>query len=127
MLYGLGSRRHVKFTAADHPATMLVSANIGNIRAWIALLFGLLFASPALAQPILLRPARVFDGVNPAPHEGWSVLVDGDRISAVGPNLAAPAGARVIDLPGTTLTPDLGGTATTTQVGDAITAALGRG
>ncbi len=67
----------------------------------------LLAAAPAVAEPILLKPARVFDGVNPAPHEGWSVLVDGDRIVAAGPNVAAPAGARTIDLPGTTLTPGL--------------------
>src|SRR6185369_11681984 len=33
-----------------------------------------LFAAPALADTLLLRPARVFDGVNPVPHEGWSVL-----------------------------------------------------
>jgi imidazolonepropionase-like amidohydrolase len=66
-----------------------------------------LVAAPAFAQPILIHPARVFDGVNPVPHEGWSVLVDGDRIVAAGPNVAAPAGARTIELPGTTLTPGL--------------------
>ncbi|HEX8380138.1 MAG TPA: amidohydrolase family protein, partial [Allosphingosinicella sp.] len=64
-------------------------------------------AAPAGEAAILLRPARVFDGVNPRPHEGWSVLVRGERIEAVGPALAAPAGARVIDLPGTTLMPGL--------------------
>jgi imidazolonepropionase-like amidohydrolase len=58
-------------------------------------------------QAVLLRPARVFDGLDPRPHEGWSVLVRGERIEAVGPNLAAPAGARVIDLPGTTLMPGM--------------------
>jgi imidazolonepropionase-like amidohydrolase len=62
---------------------------------------------PALADPILLKPTRVFDGVNPQPHEGWSVLVDGDRIAAVGPNLTAPAGTRTIDLPGATLMPGM--------------------
>jgi len=66
-----------------------------------------LLAAPAFAQPILIHPARVFDGVNPTPHEGWSVLVDADRIVAAGPNVAAPAGARTIELPGTTLTPGL--------------------
>ena len=41
-------------------------------------------------------------------HEGWSVRVKGERIDAVGPESAtAAAGARVIDLPGTTLTPGL--------------------
>jgi imidazolonepropionase-like amidohydrolase len=56
---------------------------------------------------LLLRPARVFDGVNPRPHEGWSVIVRGERIEAVGPGLKAPAGARIIDLPGTTLMPGM--------------------
>jgi imidazolonepropionase-like amidohydrolase len=59
------------------------------------------------AQPILLHPARVFDGVNPQPHEGWSVLVEGDKIAAAGPSVAAPAGANVIELPGATLTPGM--------------------
>jgi imidazolonepropionase-like amidohydrolase len=69
----------------------------------------LVLAAPAAAQeaPILLRPARVFDGVDPRPHEGWSVLVRGDRIEAVGPNIAAPPNARVIELPGTTLMPGM--------------------
>jgi imidazolonepropionase-like amidohydrolase len=77
------------------------------MRRLILLLAALLFAVPAMAEPILLRPARVFDGVNPQPHEGWSVLVEGDRIAAAGPNLAAPPGARVIDLPGATLMPGM--------------------
>ena len=83
------------------------SAAFAAFRASGVLLLALLFASPALAQPVLLRPARVFDGVNPQPHEGWSVLVDGDRIAGAGPSLAAPAGARTIDLPGSTLMPGL--------------------
>jgi len=73
-----------------------------------ALLFlSLLSAAPAAAESILLRPAAVFDGVDPHPHAGWSVLVDGDRIAAVGPNLTAPPGAKVIDLPGETLIPGM--------------------
>jgi imidazolonepropionase-like amidohydrolase len=63
--------------------------------------------TPALADALLLKPARVFDGVNPQPHQGWSVLVDGNRIAAVGPNITAPAGARTIDLPATTLIPGM--------------------
>jgi imidazolonepropionase-like amidohydrolase len=75
------------------------------IRRLVALL--LFAASPALADTLLLRPARVFDGVNPQPHEGWSVLVEGKKIAAVGPNLTEPADARTIDLPGTTLIPGM--------------------
>ncbi len=64
-------------------------------------------AAPGEAPALLLRPARVFDGVAPRPHRGWSVLVRGDRIEAAGPDLAAPAGAKVVDLPGMTLMPGL--------------------
>src|SRR4051794_22319927 len=71
------------------------------------LLSALLLATPALADTVLLRPARVFDGINATPHEGWSVLVDGDKIAAAGPNLTAPAGARTIDLPAATVMPGM--------------------
>jgi imidazolonepropionase-like amidohydrolase len=56
----------------------------------------------------LLRPARVWTEGEPA-HTGWVVLVQGDRIAAVGPEASvnAPAGAAVIDLPGETLIPGL--------------------
>lgn len=66
--------------------------------------------APATAQPkgaILLKPARVFDGVDPKPHEGWQVLVQDDRITAIGSSIPVPAGARVIELPGETLMPGL--------------------
>ena len=55
----------------------------------------------------LLTPARVFDGMEM--HEGWSVLVRGDRITAAGPTstVSAPANARRIDLAGMTLMPGL--------------------
>ncbi|HEX8848685.1 MAG TPA: amidohydrolase family protein [Gemmatimonadaceae bacterium] len=71
-------------------------------------------ASTAAAQApastdtlLLLRPARVFDGMEV--HDGWSVLVRGEKIAAAGPasQVGSPAGARVIDLPGTTLMPGL--------------------
>jgi imidazolonepropionase-like amidohydrolase len=60
-------------------------------------------------QSTLLKPARVFDGIAAEPHEGWAVLVTGDKIAAVGPaaDVRAPAGATTVDLPGTTLLPGL--------------------
>ena len=63
--------------------------------------------SAAAADAVtILKPARVWDG--DAMHEGWTVRVKGERIDAVGPEASATAaGARVIDLPGTTLTPGL--------------------
>ncbi len=53
----------------------------------------------------LLVPDRVFDGE--AMHEGWSVLVDDTMIAEAGPGIRAPAGATVIELPGTTLMPGM--------------------
>jgi imidazolonepropionase-like amidohydrolase len=66
-----------------------------------------LSSGPSAQTPgIVLRPARVFDG--DVLREGWGVRVKSDRIDAVGPAEAiAAAGAMVIDLPGTTLTPGL--------------------
>ena len=65
--------------------------------------------APPAGPPILLVPDRVWDAVDAAPHDGWVVLVRGDRIEAVGPRLqvAAPADATTIALPGTTLMPGL--------------------
>jgi imidazolonepropionase-like amidohydrolase len=60
-------------------------------------------------KPLLLKPARVFDGVKPEPHDGWVVLVRGEKIEAVGPadQVKAPDDARAIDLPGMMLLPGL--------------------
>ena len=64
---------------------------------------------PEPSTPIVLRPARVFDGVSPPAHEGWVVVVVGDRITAAGPSgqVKVPEGARIIELPGQTLLPGL--------------------
>jgi imidazolonepropionase-like amidohydrolase len=70
----------------------------------------------ASAQPtapasnlVLLAPDRVFTGTEDAAHEGWVVLVKGDRIAAVGPRaqVTAPPGTQTVALPGTTLMPGL--------------------
>ncbi len=62
--------------------------------------------TPAAPAVTILKPARVFDG--DTMHEGWAVRVRGERIDAVGPEASvAAAGAKMIDLPGTTLTPGL--------------------
>ena len=57
------------------------------------------------ADVTLLRPDRVFDGETM--HAGWSVLVRGERIEAVGASVTAPADAQTIALPGTSLLPGL--------------------
>src|SRR5580765_1220780 len=55
----------------------------------------------------LIKPARVFDGE--ALHDGWVVLVQGQRIQAAGPasSVTAPPNTETVDLPGTTLLPGL--------------------
>src|SRR5919201_1862187 len=63
-------------------------------------------AAPTAPAVTVLRPARVFDGESM--REGWAVRVKGERIDAVGAAAGVgDASARVIDLPGTTLTPGL--------------------
>ncbi|QJD96899.1 amidohydrolase family protein [Mucilaginibacter robiniae] len=56
---------------------------------------------------ILLKPDRVFDGHEM--HNGWWVLVHGNRIQAVGPSIEiqAPSTAKVMELKGTTLMPGM--------------------
>ena len=75
------------------------------VAGWLALM-----AAPAIAAPegaILLKPAAVFTADDSSLHRGWSVLVVGERIAAVGPDVAAPPGARTLNLPGATLLPGL--------------------
>jgi imidazolonepropionase-like amidohydrolase len=66
--------------------------------------------APAESRPpTLLVPARVWDGSAARPHDGWAVLVRGDRIEWVGAlaALTVPSGTTTVDLPGTTLIPGL--------------------
>jgi imidazolonepropionase-like amidohydrolase len=62
----------------------------------------------AAPTPVLLSPDRVWTG-DGAPHSGWAVLVADGRIQAVGPaaEIAVPADAERIALPGKTLIPGL--------------------
>ncbi len=65
--------------------------------------------SPAPETVYVLKPARVFDGESAQLHENWAILVRGQKIVSVGSaaTLNAPAGAKIIDLPGLTLMPGL--------------------
>ncbi len=60
-------------------------------------------------QSLVLKPARVFDGVTAQPHEGWVVVVAGEKIVAAGlaKDIRLPEKHRLIDLPNTTLLPGL--------------------
>jgi imidazolonepropionase-like amidohydrolase len=60
-------------------------------------------------QAYLLKPAHVFDGESAQLHDGWAILVRGQKIETAGPlnTINAPRDAKVIDLPGLTLMPGL--------------------
>ena len=97
-----------------------MTANLTRVSRQVALAL-LMFVCPATAtlaqrapgapadNAVLLVPDRVFVGTEDVAHTGWAVLVRGDRIAGVGPadRLTVPAGARRIELPGTTLLPGL--------------------
>jgi imidazolonepropionase-like amidohydrolase len=70
-----------------------------------AFVASLVLASGARAA-VVLEPDAVWTPGDAAPHAGWVVTVDGERIVSVGPKGAAPAG-EVIRLAGTTLIPGL--------------------
>jgi imidazolonepropionase-like amidohydrolase len=63
----------------------------------------------AATTTYLLKADRVFDARSEQTHAGWAVLVQGDKIAAVGPasDIHAPVDTKEIDLPGTTLMPGM--------------------
>jgi imidazolonepropionase-like amidohydrolase len=75
---------------------------------WLLAGLALVVAGSAAAQErdTLIRGARIFDGTG-APAKVGNVLVRGDRIVAVGPDVRAPKGGRVVDARGLTLIPGL--------------------
>ncbi len=64
-----------------------------------------LWCGVSLAEPVAIVADRVIDGVGDRARTGTVVVVDGERIVAIGDRSAIPAGAKVIELPGRTLMP----------------------
>jgi len=67
----------------------------------------LLLAVLALQQPgvTAIRAGTLIDGTGAAPVKNAVIVMQGDRITAVGTNVPVPAGATVIDLSGETVLP----------------------
>jgi imidazolonepropionase-like amidohydrolase len=63
--------------------------------------------SPLVSRPVVLHAARLLDVANGKVIAPGEVLVEGERIAAVGASVDHPAGAEVIDLGDTTLMPGL--------------------
>lgn len=65
----------------------------------------LLAGAQAIAEPVALVADRVIDGVGKTARDNMVVVVDGERIVAVGDRSVIPAGAKVVELAGQTLMP----------------------
>ncbi len=61
----------------------------------------------APARALAISGAAVFDGRADAPHQGWTIVVQGDRIAAAGRDAVAPPGATAVDLRGRTVMPGM--------------------
>jgi imidazolonepropionase-like amidohydrolase len=70
-------------------------------------LSGAAFADEDSGQSTLFRDVRVFDGTSTELTEPTQVLIQGNRIAAIGRKLDGPADARVIEGQGRTLMPGL--------------------
>ncbi len=70
-----------------------------------ALLFAVALATPTAAETILIRDGRVVTNSAAGVIESGDVLITDGRIAALGANIAAPRGARVIDAQGRYVTP----------------------
>ncbi len=71
---------------------------------------GCILASALLAQTpetIAIKCGKLFDGKNDKLLDNQTIIVQGNRITAVGANISIPANARVIDLSKTTVLPGL--------------------
>jgi imidazolonepropionase-like amidohydrolase len=86
---------------------VIQAAEKRSVAGFLVCLLAIQALGQSTSQTTVLRPARVFDGESV--HENWVVVVSGEKIERAGPaaNVNAPAGARLVELPGTTLLPGL--------------------
>ncbi|MDR1711012.1 MAG: amidohydrolase family protein [Propionibacteriaceae bacterium] len=54
-----------------------------------------------------IKAGKLYNGLDEGLHEGWKVLVKGNVIAEVGPEVAQPDSARVVDLSHLTVTPGM--------------------
>ncbi len=73
----------------------------------LALLFLVAAAPEPAPKVVAVRAGRLIDGQGGPPVRDAVILIQGDRVTTVGPGLAIPAGAEVIDLSRKTVLPGL--------------------
>lgn len=69
------------------------------------LIASLIIATPAFAETVLIRDGRVVTNGSAGVIENGDVLIVDGRVSAVGANVAAPRGARIVEAQGRYVTP----------------------
>lgn len=77
------------------------------VRLYGLVLCALMISASAAATPIALVADRVIDGRADRPLAQTTIVVEGDRIQAIGDRDIIPKDAEVIELPGTTLMPGM--------------------
>ncbi len=81
---------------------------VGLASVWVTMASALVNAQGGgSSQRVAIRAARLIDGKSEVTVSNGVVLVEGEKITAVGSGLAIPADARVIDLGDATLLPGL--------------------
>ena len=95
----------------DRLGSELLRSNLTRrsvLAAMVALLMVVLCATPAFAaETIAIVAAHLIDGKSDQVRDGLAVLIEGDRIIAIGDVEIIPADARVIDLGSATILPGL--------------------
>jgi imidazolonepropionase-like amidohydrolase len=71
----------------------------------VAVLAGVTLPLPLTAQVTAIRAGTLIDGTGAPPVSDAVILIEAGRITAVGQDVAVPAGARIIDLSGQTVMP----------------------
>src|SRR5690242_84814 len=68
-----GGRRKVKFSGGSQNRPIPTGGIMRNVNGWALIACGLIVGGTRAedAGTLVLRPARVFDGVNAQPHAGW--------------------------------------------------------
>lgn len=76
---------------------------------WTGLLLGTLAATAHAQQPLVYTHATLIDASAPAARAGWTLIINGERITDLFPDgkKPLPRGARVVDLAGTYVIPGL--------------------
>src|SRR5688572_11416493 len=94
----------------NNEGTVMLHTRIHLLRALVGLFLATALAATAQAQTVTLtaiKCGRLFDGKTLALQENAVLLIEGNKIRAVGRSVAIPAEAKVIDLSQATVMPGL--------------------